>query len=114
MPDREPLVDRVRAEYERRRQEREDRTRRQLAGEEAPPVTRPGDPPLVTRPHDWPGDEQPPVMVCRSVGQVEADLRLLRRVAAALSVKHGDRQLAADVDLLGDALNEAISAARYG
>ena len=45
MPGREPLLDRV---------------RRQLAGEEAPPVTRAGGPPLVagrpglvTRPHDW-------------------------------------------------------------
>jgi Zn ribbon nucleic-acid-binding protein len=50
MPDKQPLVDRVRAEYERRRLER------QLRGEEAPPVTRPGDPPLITRPHDWPVD----------------------------------------------------------
>jgi hypothetical protein len=55
MPDRDPLLDRV---------------RRQLAGEEAPPVTRPGDqrlvagqPGLVTRPYDWPGgpDDPPPI-----------------------------------------------------
>ena len=46
MPDKEPLLDRIA------------RTRRQLRGEEAPPVTRAGDPPLITRPHDWP-DEQP-------------------------------------------------------
>jgi len=38
---REPLVDRVRAEYERRRQERRD-----------PPLVT-GQPGLVTRPHDW-------------------------------------------------------------
>jgi len=55
MPDREPLLDRV---------------RRQLAGEEAPPVTRPGDPPLVTR-CNWCSPDGTPDAAHHPGGQVE-------------------------------------------
>jgi hypothetical protein len=53
LEDKEPLVDRVRAEYDRRRQER--------------------NPPLVTRPHDWPKEatmEEQTITVGTDDGQV--------------------------------------------
>jgi len=56
MPDREPLVDRVRAEYERRRQERDAASlAANLAADEEEAANLPPDPhpPLLTRPHDW-------------------------------------------------------------
>jgi hypothetical protein len=48
------------------------------------------------------------VEIRRPVIQVDQDLALLREVAAALSVKYGDKELAARIDALGDDLNQAI------
>jgi hypothetical protein len=54
------------------------------------------------------------VEIRRPIAQVDQDLHLLHKVAAALAVKYDDQELADLVDALADDLNRAVIAATIG